>query len=429
MYKYLFSLSILILLFPYIQLQGQKRTYSPASRYGIGELKRSGYGQSAGMGQTGIALGSASYLNNLNPASYSSMDTLSFYFEAGVRGFYQSFEDQTSSGTNSNMVFDYFAFGFPISKKICASLGLTTFSETGYELEKVLIDEATYGTAYNYYTGNGSINKTYLGLSLSPLKNMQVGLHASYLFGNLKNVSYITFSSQSGAMPYGTSKETHVSDIYFDFGAQYKFNLTPTSKITIGAVYTPAQKINNNYSSIVAQALQIKDENNLVVVADTLKHDEFEEKNFSIPLSYGFGASYQIDNKLTLTVDYKYESWSNSTTPDPLTNTTVDMTRLSGGVEFIPNDRSARSYLQRVRYRAGSYYMNDYVEISGQQVEEFGMSFGLGFPLKRSKSSINVAFEMGKKNYHIDMAFKESYARLLVNVSLHEFWFVKSKFE
>ncbi|MDN5291603.1 MAG: hypothetical protein PWQ06_1842, partial [Anaerophaga sp.] len=61
----------------------QKKTYSPFSRYGIGELNTAGYGQNAGMANTGIGVRTNEHLNFMNPASYSAIDTMSFFFETG----------------------------------------------------------------------------------------------------------------------------------------------------------------------------------------------------------------------------------------------------------------------------------------------------------------------------------------------------------
>ena len=67
----------------------QKRTFSPYSRYGIGELAKPGYARNIALGGSGIALQSSNYLNSMNPASYSAMDTMALYFEAGVSAFSQ----------------------------------------------------------------------------------------------------------------------------------------------------------------------------------------------------------------------------------------------------------------------------------------------------------------------------------------------------
>jgi hypothetical protein len=88
-YRYHFLL--LLALFVSTATFSQKRTYSPFSRYGVGELNTTGYGQNAAMGNTGIGLKSDNHLNILNPASYSGIDTMSFFFEAGISGFLQYF--------------------------------------------------------------------------------------------------------------------------------------------------------------------------------------------------------------------------------------------------------------------------------------------------------------------------------------------------
>jgi hypothetical protein len=60
---------------------------------------------------------------------------------------------------------------------------------------------------------------------------------------------------------------------------------------------------------------------------------------------------------------------------------------------------------------------------------DFGISFGVGLPLKRSKTSFNLAFEWGQRGTTDDNLVKENYAKVTMNLTLHEFWFLKRKFE
>ena len=74
--RYRHTLTLIIIALISLNAAAQKRTYSPYSRYGIGELEDGGFGRNAAMGRTGIALQSPNHLNNINPASYAGMDSL-----------------------------------------------------------------------------------------------------------------------------------------------------------------------------------------------------------------------------------------------------------------------------------------------------------------------------------------------------------------
>ena len=114
--------------------------------------------------------------------------------------------------------------------------------------------------------------------------------------------------------------------------------------------------------------------------------------------------------------------------PDASTVTTNSQ-RYALGMEITPNDRSAKSYLARVRYRMGGYYLKDYLVLNDYQLKDVGISFGMGLPLKRSKTSINLAIEYGQKGTTDYRLIKETYTRFTLNLTLHEYWFAKSKFD
>ena len=73
-----------LLLCTFLSLNAQRNTYSPYSRYAYGLLHEPVMGQSVAMGGASYGLRSASYINPMNPASYSAIDTLTFLFGQSV---------------------------------------------------------------------------------------------------------------------------------------------------------------------------------------------------------------------------------------------------------------------------------------------------------------------------------------------------------
>ena len=72
--------------------------------YGVGELSAGDGGRYAGMGNTGIALNRTGFLNTLNPAFITRMDTACFTFDVGVSASYArySFLSEHSSNFTGN---------------------------------------------------------------------------------------------------------------------------------------------------------------------------------------------------------------------------------------------------------------------------------------------------------------------------------------
>ncbi len=405
----------------------QKRTYSPFSRYGLGDLSERGFGQNAAMGNAGIGHRDNDHLNNLNPASYSAIDSTSFFFESGITGFTQTFESGDKQEQYNNVDFSYFAMGFPLSKKFHTSLGLKPFSNTGYKFE--FSDE----NSLNRAIGTGNLSSAYGGLSFRVTPNLSIGAHATYLFGNIQHTTFIEFPEDETAYKYGVQSELHASDFFFDFGTQYTHEISDSRSLTIGATYRPQTPVSGDFQRTVAKGFQYHEDgklftSNLIIPEAS---DSSDIKSFDLPQSIGFGISYKVSKEseeLLLNADYVTSNWGDITLPDGHSNTT-NSSHLSAGAQYIPNKRS-RSYLGRMSYRAGIKYNQEYIKINGEQINDFGITFGLGLPYSRSKTSVNLAFEFGKRGPSSDNEImSENYGKVILNFTFHEFWFRQRKFD
>ena len=64
-------------------LQAQN-TMSPYSKYGYGMLSDNASASQRAMGGVGYAMSSGRQINVMNPASYASIDSLTFLFDMGI---------------------------------------------------------------------------------------------------------------------------------------------------------------------------------------------------------------------------------------------------------------------------------------------------------------------------------------------------------
>ncbi len=424
-----FFIITIALIFTIVDIHAQSYTFSPYSRYGVGDIEHRGYGRNTGMGGTGIALRSNENLNDLNPASYTAIDSSSFFFETGLKGFYQDLSTTNNNASFSDINFEYFSLGFPVTRWGAASIGIRPSSGTGYNFANTSEDEKLGSISQTAY-GTGSITRAYVGFSGEILKFLSVGAHFSYLFGNLTSVNSIDYLNHPSALSYGRRQNIHVNDVFFDFGLQAVIPIKENNSLTIGATFSPKTPLSGYSEELVARGTTIEIEGELFVDADTLLYNkrDFSDNALKLPMSYGFGVAYNIENKLTITADYLTNGWDDITFPDEFSSTTT-RTRYAFGVEYIPNDRNPKSYISRIRYRLGGHFLNDYLVVNNYQLEDFGISFGAGFPLKRSKTSLNVSFELGQRGTTDYNLVKEKYFNIYLNITLHEFWFMKQKFE
>jgi hypothetical protein len=402
---------------------GQKRTYSPFSRYGVGELNTTGFGQNAAMGNTGIGLKSDNHLNILNPASYSGIDTMSFFFEAGITGFSQEFSTGGGNETYTNIDFSYFAMGFPINRKIHASMGLRPFSNAGYKFE------FSDGTNLNRAIGTGNLSTAYGGVSLQPAKNLSLGAHASYIFGNVQHTTFIEFPDDNAAYKYGVQSELHVSDFFFDLGAQYTHQISEEKSMTFGITYRPGASLNGDFQRTVAKGTSYSEDGKLFSPSYIITEatDTSDVSGFDMAQSFGVGLSYKKGDQLLLAADYTMANWGDVDFPDNHTQTT-NSSQISAGAQYTPDSRS-QNYLARMKYRAGVKFGEEYIQIENDKIENFGITFGIGLPYNRSKTSVNLVFEYGTRKPTGNLDMTETYGKVTLNFTFHEFWFNKWKFQ
>jgi len=405
-------------------VHSQNRTYSPFSRYGIGELSPQGYAQNNAMGRTGIGIRTSQYLNNMNPASLSAIDSMSFFFEAGLEAKTQIISTNESEQNFSNINFDHFAFGFGVGPKMGISLGVKPASSAGNLIKNTQQEESSTNVFQAQSSGNITDLFGNIGYQVTP--QLSVGVKTSFWFGNISHSSYIEFENTTDDYLSGTITEHRIRSVFFDFGMQYYKHLGNNKELVLGAVFRPAMGINGESTSIDGRGYGYNTDGSFISISDTLATTE--NSIFDIPMKIGLGASFSIAEKLILAADYSTENWAESNFDDGVTET-ANANYLALGVEFIPNERAANNYLNRIRYRAGVHYNESYIKLNGYQLNDVGVSFGLGLPLERTKSSVNLGFEYGKIGTKEANQINETYSKFTISFTMHENWFMKRKFD
>ncbi|WP_099463256.1 hypothetical protein [Parabacteroides provencensis] len=414
-----------ILIFTQLSLMAQNNTNSPYTRFGYGELADRSFGAGRAMGGIGYGLRSSKQINPMNPASYSSMDSLTFLFDFGASAQLSWYNDGTNRQKNVNGNVEYIAMQFPISRRIAMSVGMLPYSYVGYKYGSKINNKDNGLDAVASYVGKGGLTEAYGGISVDLWKKrLAVGLNAGYLFGNITHEQNVTFPSPGYNIV--RTQEVQVRDYKLDFGIQYTHPISATENITVGFAYSP----NNHLNAKSYNTLQKVTSSGGVVdnVADTITNQAFD-----LPNSYGAGISYVKQNKLTLAADFLYEEWGKARFFDSKDDF-KNRIRVAVGGEFIP-DVQNHNFLAKVRYRAGFHYSNSYLKINQTEDNgyasgsygEYGASVGFGLPLVDSRSFVNVSFEYVKIRPEVKTMINEQYFRFTVNYTFNELWFFKRK--
>jgi len=99
------------------------------------------------------------------------------------------------------------------------------------------------------------------------------------------------------------------------------------------------------------------------------------------------------------------------------------------GIEVTPDPDALRGYFNRVHYRLGGYYSNSYLSIRGEQIKDYGITFGVGLPFKGTKTTFNLGMVLGQRGTLDNNLIKENYGIINLSFTLHDFWFFKRKFD
>ncbi len=395
-------------------LSAQSSTVSPYSRYGYGDMHSGNFIIANSMGGVGYGVRNNTRINPKNPASFSIVDSLTFMMDIGLSANFNQFTSSLAQQQKSSGQFDYVAFKIPITRNIGASVGLLPFSSIGYQYafdEKIIFNSEELLTNHSF-VGAGGVNRLYGGLAYSILPAWSVGVNANYLFGNSHHTRSLTFPNNSTYTPTKEETNLYISTLYFDFGTQISLPINKKDLFTIGGTYTMKTPMGIR-SEITTTGTQVTTDNT--------------SYSFEYPQSIGVGFSYFFNKKLLIAADFTQQYFSDAlfySKKDSLS----DLSKIALGLEYIPNSNS-RKYGETIRYRVGGNYGQSYTFVNENQFNELGVSLGFGFPLKNSKSFINLMFEYGSRGNVTQNLVREEYFKIGFGLSVQESWFFKRKFE
>ena len=161
--------------------------------------------------------------------------------------------------------------------------------------------------------------------------------------------------------------------------------------------------------------------------ADTIANDTISKSKVSIPKGFGIGASVEIAEKFTINADYHTQQWGKFQLPDDASKTKYRDSKYMGfGMQFVENLYSSK-YYRRIIYRVGAYKQNTYLELKGQGIDDKGVTFGIGMPV--GMLMLNVSCQLGSRGTTEHNLYKEKYFLVHFNATLHDYWFIKRKFQ
>jgi len=412
---------------------GQKLVNSPYSRFNIGALEPAASFKSLGMGGIGTALRDNSSTFFANPASYSSLDTNSFVFDFGFDYSMNYVSNGGPSYFSDDVNFDHLIMSFPLKKGWGVAVGVVPVSNGYYKLfETVLVNDPEYdpltGAYTSFHAGEGGYNNFFAGTGLKITKNISLGVNMNVLFGQTKRVYQVDFSDILNSFNNNTTETMQLGGINFDYGVQYARSLKKNSFINAGVSFTSSKNYNSTYDRYSYRYTVFNN-------TDTINYISDDSTKAFFPGTLRIGIAFGKKDKFTAGFDFITTKWSDAKFPG-LNGYAGDTRSFRLGAEFIPEKYSNYSFLKRVEYRIGGHIGDNYLIAGGEQVKEYGASFGVGIPMsrslseKRSLSRTNVFFDYTRKyGSPSGTLHNENFFTMGISLNIYDFWFVKRKYD
>lgn len=403
--------------------------YTPYSIFGIGELRKEGTAYNQSMGGVGIANRNKRFINYLNPASLTARDSLSFMADIGLSQKNTIYnQGNLTSGNNTFNMYD-FIISFPIYRSSAFMVGLTPFSDLGYNFSTRITDPSIIGNTNIVNCnagGTGSVYQLFAGGGVTFWKRLSIGAEFIYYFGTLDkkysynyvDETYNDINSTDNLLIRGTTGK---------FGLQYEQRFGRDMSLILGATYRLKTGLRGKTESYET----------LGSIADTLRYNTSDNSAVSIADEIGVGISFRKGDKWNAEVNYIRSGW-NTSGMDKVLGFAVDAdvkfsttatNSIKAGFEIVPNRNDIRYYHKRMTYRAGVYYDQSYYRLDGNMVNSVGVTFGVTLPVFKGYNGITLGVDLGQKGSMKNNMVRERYATFVIGFNIHDIWFQKPKYE
>lgn len=408
--------------------------FSPYSIYGLGDMATAGSAYNKSMAGVGIANRTNRYVNIINPASITERDSLSFMADFSLYNDNKYFKQNGISSVNNVFNIGDFVISFPLWKHTAMMMGITPYSNTGFDYSIRYTDPNVIGNIGNVNfsaKGNGSIYKTFVAGAVEFFDRVSVGAEFDYYFGNLQKSFQTTISDASyNSIDNGTSLQARA--VGATFGIQYEQPIGTKVKLGLGATYSTGAEVKGFYEDYKMSSVDT-----LYSRKDTLGVGS----GVKLAAEMGIGLSFKYADKLMVEFDYTRSDWSGSgvnkisgfsTNSSPFASTMSEAYRL--GFEIVPNRNDIRYYFNRVAYRGGVFYKKDNILLNGSQIFSAGLTMGATFPIysqnaRYSRNGLTVGVELGQRGSLADGLVRERFVNFTVGINLYDIWFLKYQYD
>ena len=423
-------------------VNAQKNTDSPYSRYGIGLHNPNRFNGNFALGGSGIAWRpfqfkpliydslarsnaqlndrGSNFINPSNPASFSNVSLTTFEMGAISRNVAYSSNGQEKNGSNTQL--SHMAIAFPIGENLGAAFGIRPHSFVGYDYSfSEIVNQQEIS---NSYEGSGGINEIFVGFGYEFGNSISLGVTGKYHFGKIIDQRRVVYNTGTNFFNSLDERETRIGALTYQLGVQYFKDINKDYRFIVGVVASPISGFKAEQARIMRNYTGFARVENF---RDTAVF--FSDRNVTIQNApeYGVGFSYEKKLEWMITADYKTQSFDGVLIENGISLNNSQ--QFSVGFDKYINLNSLGSYMSKMGYRGGLRYNSALLTVNGEDISEFGISFGISMPLRKTFSTINIAAEVGQRGEDKNGLTQENFFSLQFGVTINDKWFIQRKYD
>lgn len=404
---------------------------SPYSVFGPGIVQPYLNVRNMALGGIGTGLSGRGNMNPLNPATYrTGVDTLSVRFDIGfnvsLNGLTQEMNGSRAKNHSTSGGLSNIEFYFPVCKWYKMAIYLLPLTDMFYKTSYFSDNgdlNPYVGKTQLIHEGDGGISKLGWGHALG-WGPVTAGVNLSYLFGKLMQTSTLKFLDDTLAKYAGASEyytETRLNGFGLDVGLTAVIPIKEYQTFTIGAAYSLKSTLYAKRTTL-AQGV-------FGSYTDTAYMPEAARSGrYTFPSSLRVGVSYEYENQCVIGADFAYAWWKEYSEYGKTYDFFRNTYSANVGAE-LKNNPQATTVARRFAYRIGGFFQNNYTAYTDKELYSYGFTVGLGIPVRRSRSLINVGLQFGQTGSLKRGQIRENFMRVGVSFSSVETWFVKPKYD
>jgi hypothetical protein len=310
------------------------------------------------------------------------------------------------------VVINRFSLSSKLNNHWASSLGFMPYSSVNYSFTGQKTIEGSTSTFDGTYEGNGGLNQIFWNNAFALGKHVAMGLRSSFIFGSINQTE--TLAGASINVPVVAETSTYYDNFRFEYGVIYGDKINKDWRFSLGGKVTTKTTLHTDQTLNVTEGSTVVESNK-----------DLGTGSFKLPWGYDGGISLIRKNKATFSVDYGYQQWQGLNIAGA-SWTMINSQRLSAGVQFSNQLQRYNMVAEKSYFQAGVFGGQSYLEVNGQQINEFGVTAGYGGFLSRGLN-FSLGLEAGRRGTTAGQLVRENYVQLTLAFSYREILYSKGR--